>query len=229
MMLYNVRMGLLGLCVVPVILFPGVAQAGWLEFFFPSLRDQDLEPVRTLTAPFADTAPADLSTLPTASSLPVLPENKVPLDQPHRSTSDLAEWITMAVSEILTFKNADMQAIIDANKKYFDPNGQAQFQTFMTENNMTKVLETGRFNMHAFVKQTPLLLNEGNVDGRFRWLYEVPVMITYLDRSTKGYTKETRPVNQELVLTIQIGRTPDLAVGKDVVIERWTGKLRGTP
>jgi Type-IV b secretion system, inner-membrane complex component len=204
------------------------AQAGWLEFFFPSLRNTVDQPSRTLVAPFAEQGQA-IEKLPTATSLPELPENRIPLDQAHRSASEMAEWLTMSVSEVLTFKNANLNDVLEQNKKYFDANGQAQFVAFMNEKNMTKVLETGNFNMHPFVQQTPLVLNQGVVDGRYRWLFEVPVMVSYLERGTKGYTKNTKPVNQEIVLTLQIGRTTDLSAGKDVVIERWTGKLRGAP
>jgi hypothetical protein len=206
--------------------FASPAQAGWLEFFFPSLRNTVDQPSRTLVAPFAEQAQA-IETLPTATSLPALPENKIPLDQAHRSPSEMAEWLMTSVSEVLTFKNANISDVLEKNKRHFDTNGQAQFIAFMNENNMTKVLETGNFNMHPFVQQTPLLLNQGVVDGRYRWLFEVPVMVSYLDRAAKGYTKDTKPVNQEIVLTLQVGRTSDLSAGKDVVIERWTGKLRG--
>lgn len=213
---------LISACVSPV----AARAEGWLEFFIPALRNRIDEPSRTLTAPFAEQATKSAAPLPTATSIPELPENKVPLDQAHRTTEQIGEWLTMAVSEALTFQKADYKDSLNASLRHFDESGKAQYMAFLDENGIVKILESNRFYISGFTQSMPLLLNEGVVDGRFRWLYEVPVMITYLDRAaTKGY-KEAQPVNQNMSLTIQVGRTSDLSAGKDVAIERWTGKVQ---
>jgi hypothetical protein len=94
---------------------------------------------------------------------------------------------------------------------------------FYRKNGLTKVLESKKYYIRSFVQETPLLLNEGTVEGRYRWLYEVPVMISYMDRNMHGY-KDVQPVSQTITLKIQVGRAADQS--KDILIESWTGKVQ---
>ncbi len=210
------------------------AQAGLLEFFFPSLKKAEYDPSKTMQAPFAlDEKTRDqvmreqLLQDPNAVKNPppkfALPENNIPLDQPHRHSIEIAKWLTTGLSEVMTFDRGDYSARLEGASKYFTVAGKEQYIKFLTDNNILKVLESGKYEVRSFVQEDPLLLNEGAVNGTFHWLFEVPVMVSYVERGTKNY-KNVEPVNQPVVLTVQIGRTATDNQGVGVLIERFEGR-----
>jgi hypothetical protein len=210
-----------------VVLAPVPASAKvspWVTFFFPSLKDDSDDPSKTLTAPFADKPAAAQLPAPPVTNVR-LPENKIPLDTPHRNDKQMGDWVETAVSEALTFDKPNSQDSLNNNLKYFDEGGKQQYMAFLQDNSVLNVLQSGKFNIRGFAEEKPNLLNEGAVDGRYRWLFEVPIMVTYMDRNMKGY-KDAQPVNQMMSVQVQVGRTADVTSGKDVVIEHWIGRVQ---
>ncbi len=180
--------------------------------------------MKTLQAPFAmdpDAKPPEEAPDPTKVSLP---ENSTPLDQPHRDGKEISEWVTTAISEALTFDQQSYEPVLVANAKLFTADGNKQYVTFLTDNNIIKVLQSKKFYVRSFVLDAPLLLNEAPVGGTYRWLYEVPVMLSYMEYGVTDY-KKLEPINQKLMLTVQIGRVTDRK-GMAVLIERWDGKVQ---
>lgn len=191
-----------------------------LEFFFPSLQKVDNTPAETLVAPFADPGVKSAKGSPEG-----LPENAVPLNVPHRNTAQIADWAVMAASEAMTFDKDDYNESFKSTEKYFTPAARQQYLTFLKDTHIMNVIESKKFFLRGFVQDVPMLLNEGNVEGRYRWLYEVPVMLTYMDRNMQGY-KNSDPANQQMTLNIQVGRTSNLETGHDIAVEIWTGKVQ---
>ncbi|MCB1563721.1 MAG: DotI/IcmL family type IV secretion protein [Alphaproteobacteria bacterium] len=196
---------------------PSPAQAGIFEFFFGKAKDDGPDPLQTGVAPFAydPSKPAE--------ALKSLPESTVPLNLPHRSPAHLVEWVTTASSEVLTFEKSDYRAEIKDRKDRFDSNGLREYVAFLQERNIIKILEDGTFQVRSFVEEPPLLLNEGVVDGRYHWLYELPMMVSYMDRNMKTY-KKADAVNQHIILKVQIGRSADGSGIDGLKIEHFSGR-----
>lgn len=205
-----------------VIIVPSSAEAGWLEFFFPSLAVKEPDPSETLQAPFA----ADPNTEgPAAAPGTSLPVNAVPLDKPHRSVTTVGEWVQGVLPEIMTIAGADYKAELEKTAPYFDKIGRQEFMTFLQEKGIQRVLDSKRFHVRGFVQDVPFLLNEGELDGSYRWLFEIPVMVTYLDSSMVDY-KNADPVSQRIILTVQAGRSHQAQNSEGLLIERWSGKVQ---
>ncbi len=207
------------------------AQAGWLEFFFPSLRKKEYDPTYTMQAPFAvdeETRNKQVAD-PNASRPPppkhVMPENNTPLNQPHRDNQEISEWLTNVLSDAMTFDKPDYNALIKIDEQYFTEGGKGQYKQFLASTSMLKILDSGKYDVRSFVQGQPLLLNEGAVNGSYRWLYEVPMMMSYVERGAKSY-KNLEPVNQQVILTVQVGRVPGVMEGIAILIERWDGKVQ---
>lgn len=202
-----------------LLVYAPVAQAGLMEFFFPSLKEVQPDPSETLQAPFAD------ETLQAERDIEKghLPENAIDLDKPHRDNASIRDWVVTAVSEAMMFESADSQADLAAHKASFDASGWKEYNAFLEEKGITKVLQTKRFQVRSFVEDVPLILNEGAVGGSYRWLFEVPVMVSYLERDLQSY-KNVEPVNQHMVVTVQVGRKKDAGNAEGILIEHWAGK-----
>lgn len=224
MVLKNILIAL----IVAAILAPQAAHAvDWVGFFFPSLRQAEPDPSSTLIAPFAN--PKDIQAGPVQPGVKPenrLPENRVPLDTPHRTVDQVGKWLEMAVSEALTLKSgAALDESLKSNMAHFDAGGAAQYRAFLDGGKVIDTLRGGRYRMNGMSQDVPLLLNQGAVDGRYRWLFEVPVIVTYIESDADGY-KNAKPITQSLMITVQVGRTADLSQGRDLVIERWSARAR---
>lgn len=218
------------LCSFILVSMPAPAQANWIEFFFPMLKDTSDDPSNTLRAPFAEKLEgeevetgegADGTAKVNAQSQSTL---TVPLHLSHRSDREIAQWVTTAVSEAITFEDADYKAEMDEHKKIFDDKGWEQLQIFLADTNMIKVIESDRYQMRSYVRGIPILLNEGAVSKRYRWLYEVTANISYLERNVSDY-KDVEPQNRTVKVIVQIGRTKDADNEQGLLIERWDGKV----
>ncbi|MCE7887449.1 MAG: hypothetical protein DYH13_08135 [Alphaproteobacteria bacterium PRO2] len=212
------------------------ARAGLLEFFFPSTRKKEYDPTYTMQAPFAVDEEARKKQIeqqsdPNATRPPppkhAMPENNTPLNQPHRDNGEISAWLTNSLSEAMTFDQGNYREMLKADEKYFNETGKAEYLKFLTDHNIMKVIESEKFDVRSFVLGQPLLLNEGAVNGVYRWLYEVPMMVSYMERGAKSY-KDLEPVNQQLTLTVQVGRIAGVMDGTAILIERWNGKAQQT-
>jgi hypothetical protein len=222
----SLRIVLAFVCVLSFTGFVCVppAQANIWEFFFPSLRALEPDPSQTLQAPFAEQDAQQQG--PSDTQAKQDPNMYVPLKLPHLTDAAVSEWVVTSVSDALTFSSEDYTADLARIKPYFDDTGYAEFTAFLQEKRIVEVLTSKQFFMRSFVQSIPLLLNEGAVAEHYRWLYEVPVMMTYMDRGMKDY-KGSQPVTQRMIITLQIGRTSQPT--KDAAglrIERWSGKTQ---
>ncbi len=201
---------------------PAYAKKGFLEALLPGIfgkKDDGPKPEETLVAPFAYEPPPVAEGQKSEESI-------LPLDVAHRGTREIGGWLMHTLSESMTFEGENYQEKMAKTELYFDDVGRREYLTFLQESGIGEVLQTQKYNVRSFVRQAPLLLNEGAVEGRYRWLYEATLMASYMDREMKNYGKKASPVNQMINITIQVGRSKDARGEQEVFIERWTGKMR---
>lgn len=189
------------------------AMFGWMD-----PPDNSPDPAQTLEAPFAYKG----SEKPDAIGIEQPKKSAiVPLQHAHTNEAAIGKWLIEAVSESMSHQIGGAD-VYEKNKGYFAPSGLAQFKQFMKDNNIQKVIDSKRFNIRSFVKESPLLLNSGSAENRFRWLYEVPLMVSYMDAEKFNY-KEDEPVNQHIALTVQVGRVEQAGNPLGILIETWSG------
>ncbi len=196
-----------------------LAKGGLIEFFFPMLKAEGPDPAKTLEAPFADKEAIK------NDKQPALADN-VPLNLPHRSDKQIASWLTGTVADTLTFDKIDPQDDYNEIRKFFDDKGWQQFNDYLVESKVQAVLDSRRYSLRSFVEEPPLLINKGEVSGVYKWLYEVPVMVTYLAAGQTKYDgAKQEPVTQTIIVKLQIARTGNPDDGDGLVIESWSGRL----
>lgn len=210
----------LGLIVLPL----ASAQAGLLEFLFPTLRNSGPDPSQTLQAPFAN-PPAASEAEQGAPAVIALPENDIPIDKPHRSSQAVGEWAMTVVNESMTFISDAPAQELQASKKNFKTEGRQQYEAFLQQNNIIKVLQSGTFYIRSFADNAPLLRTEGVAGGAYKWVFDVPLTVSYMKRNEKDYRKAT-PINQDMTITVQVGRSKEAGNEEGVLIERWSGKVK---
>lgn len=148
------------------------------------------------------------------------------LHNPHRTALEISQWLETAIPEIMTFASKDSTQDLKNKEPYFDEYGLANFQEFLEQTKLMTIIQSGQYNTRTYVHDIPVLLNEGLVDGRYRWLYEVPVAVSYMDRSVDNY-EEAEAVNQYFSLTVQVGRVYAEQADNEhhLLFESWSGKV----
>lgn len=214
-----------------VAVAPVSAQAGLLEFLFPMLKKKEVDPALTLKAPFAEDAPKEYSVFDLDQPVKIepgkiqpLPENSIPLERPHRSAVQVGEWVAAQTAAMLTFENEDYNKDIEATAPFFDTAGREQYLKFLQDFSIIKALEVKRYAVRSFIKDPPLLLSEGAAAGRYHWLYQVTVTMSYLDKTSKDY-KHAKATNYPLTIKIQVGRSASAKDPSGLVVEHWSGKV----
>ncbi len=203
-----------------VVASPSAKANEFFDFFFPS-APKGPNPAVTLKAPFAneDAVIEEMDASGNAS-------NQTPLHLRHRTNDIITMWVQTLIPDMISYKAQDYNRQYVDKSKGFDKAGLAEYVKFLNERNFVKTLKTGRYDIAGFIKDYPVLLNEGAVDGSYRWLYQVNIMVTYIESGVKNYAeiKDGEAVSQEFVLTFQIGRSREAANEHGLLIESWSVK-----
>ena len=177
------------------------------------------DPSDRMIAPFEpDTALLS----PAERILNPLPVNAASLERAHRSSADLAAWLQMAIPETLSFNSDSYQEHLTVLGRGFSPAALSEYNTWVTATGILDALKGNALQLNGFVTDTPFLLNEGVVAGRYRWLFEVPVMVSFVPRDTKDYRGKVDVETRRLIITLQLGRVLVSSLPDNVMIETWS-------
>ncbi len=199
---------------------PTNANAGFWEFFFPTV-DNKPKPSETLRAPFAN-EDAVIEDLDAKGN----PQKQIPLHLRHRPNKIITQWVKNTVPLLLTYKADKYEQEYAKKVVNFNKVGLDEYVNFLHRKNIIKSLKTGKYNVTGIVQGYPVIINEGAVDGRYRWVYKMDLLITYFDRGLKKYdkVKDGDTLTQEYSLTIQVGRHKGVDNEHSVLIETWSVK-----
>ena len=203
-----------------IISFTPEANAGWLDFLFPQ-TETGPDPSETLRAPFAD-EDAVIEDLDHKGN----PEKAIPLHLRHRPNTVITKWVQNTIPFMLTYKAATYEKEYGQKVTNLNKVGAEEYVKFLQGKNILKTLKTGRYNVTGIIQDYPVIVNEGAVDGHYRWLYKVNVLITYFDSNLKQYTREKEgdTITQEFEITMQIGRAKGVDNEHGILIETWDVK-----
>ena len=156
------------------------------------------------------------------------PQDITPLHLRHRPNTTITRWVQETVPVVLSYKAQNYQAQYKDKTGYFSPAGAKAYLAFLKEADFLKTLKTGRYDISGFVRDYPVILNEGPVAGRYRWVYKMNIMVTYMPGGAKNYTdiKDGGAVSKKFTVTAQIGRSKAARGDHGIVIETWDVKAK---
>ncbi len=128
------------------------------------------------------------------------------LTRPHRTSTELQNWVSLAVSEGLMLDARNYTRQVAAVRGHYSADGYEDFQTYLTEADLQKTLEASDLRVSMIVEQPPLLLNEGVVGDSYRWLFQMPVTVSYTPRLANEYRPGDTANARKLTIRVQIGR-----------------------
>jgi len=189
------------------------------EFLFPTLKKEGAKPEQTLRAPFAneDAVIEDLDSDGNASEF-------IDLNTRHRTNLVMTRWIEQVVPKFVTYEGETYRDEFQKNITQFNAIGAKEYLTFLQDQNIIKTLQTGRYQVAGFVSNYPVIINEGPVSGHYRWLYQMDIMLTFLDGGADVYKNNNAndSISREYTLNMQIGRAEGADNEHGVLVETWS-------
>lgn len=192
--------------------------------FFPLTAKAQVGPP-PVVAPF----PTD-KTAPTVSSSRLMSiydseaaRDNVPLDKPHRTGEQLVTWTEDRVTAAMNINPAQWDQHLKILQPDFAAYGLQEYQAYLQSSGILDVLKAQNMRVNAIMDGTATLLSEGALSGSYRWLYQVPLMLSYYDADTRTAKGQGGKVqNRKVTIRVQIGRSGASQNDDDIMIERWS-------
>lgn len=140
----------------------------------------------------------------------------VPLDQPNMTTPALMSWVAQAATDVMTFGFHDYQRRLQDASQHFTRHGWESFTSALAKSRIIEGVEQAQQVVTAAPRSAPVLTQEGVINGRYRWVVELPLMVTY----RAGNQNRTDNLNVQ----IAVERMPSLENPVGVGIEQWIAR-----
>lgn len=143
----------------------------------------------------------------------------VPLERANMGTADLLSWATQAATETMTFGFHDYQRRLQNSSRYFTRTGWEHFAEALQKSRTIESVEASSQVVSAEPRSAPTLLDEGALNGRYRWVVNLPLTVRYQG----GSAGRTDQLNVILI----IERVPSLESPSGVGIAQWVARGNG--
>lgn len=154
----------------------------------------------------------------------ILPEQRsLPLEKAHRTNKELQNWLSMVISESLSFDKQSYSGVAKNIRPYYTNSGFRQYLDYLKSADIINNIKSNNYQMSVYVEDPPLLQNSLAIEGIYRWLYQIPVTISFLPRNVGNLTYGNKDmVNRKLTLNVQIRRIKLPDDPNALEIESWT-------
>jgi intracellular multiplication protein IcmL len=136
------------------------------------------------------------------------------LETPNMNMPTLRAWVQRAATEIMTFGFNDFDRRFNETKHNFTPEGWESFRAAMIESGLIQQVQEAQQILTAIPREEPTLYQEGVESGRYKWVFDLPLLVTYRAGSAKK--TDLMPVR----ITIERMPTRDNPTG--IGISHWT-------
>lgn len=137
----------------------------------------------------------------------------LPLNQPNLSTPALLSWVAQATTEVMTFGFNDYRRRLQEASRSFTKTGWESFTKALQQSRIIETVETNQQVITAAPSGAPIVESEGMNNGRYQWIIQLPLVVTYQSGSK---TRSSR-----LLVTLVVVRVPRLESPNGIGIEQW--------
>ncbi len=122
-------------------------------------------------------------------------------------------WVAQATTEVMTFGFHDYRRRLQEASRNFTKVGWGSFTAALEKSRIIEMVEANLQVVTAAPRSAPILVSEGLVAGRYQWIVEMPLTVTYLAGN------KTRTDN--FLVRLVVVRVPKLESPNGVGIEQW--------
>jgi len=139
-----------------------------------------------------------------------------PLDEPNMNDAAIVSWAARAASDIMTFGFHDYQKRLQESSTYFTRRGWQSFTEALDRSRVMEGVQKTQQVVTAAPKSAPVIVQQGLIDGIYRWIVELPLIVTY----QSGTAQQSDTLNVELVIV----RVSTLDSPSGVGIQQWIAR-----
>jgi len=136
-----------------------------------------------------------------------------PLNLPNLDTPALLSWVATAASDTMSFSYLNYQKELQDASKHFTKTGWESFTGAMQKAHILDGVQAQQQIVTAAPRQAPIIVQQGVLNGRYRWLVKMPLTVKYQSG------KDSRTDQWQLQLVIE--RVPSLENPSGVGIAQW--------
>lgn len=148
-------------------------------------------------------------------------EKRQDLSSSHRTIKEIELWTQNAAIEVLTFSKGDHEERFAEFKPYFTKAGWKKYTDYIEKTAVLKTIKTSNYSLNSIVKGGSRVVNKGAINGKYRWLVEVPVIMSFFKISPDDKLNVRAAQGGQVLLTIQVGRAEKGYDTDGLLIENW--------
>ena len=137
----------------------------------------------------------------------------IALNQPNLSTAALTSWVAQASTEIMTFGHNDYRRRLQEASSFFTRQGWQSFTKALEEASFIETVTANKQVISAAPRGAPIVLQEGIVNGRYQWIVQFPLSLTFESGSKKN--------NRNIIVTAEVVRVSRLESPNGVGFNSW--------
>lgn len=140
----------------------------------------------------------------------------VPLNESNLNDSALIAWASRAAVDVMTFGFHDYQRRLQESSTHFTRRGWQSFTAALDASRIMETVEKSQQVVTATPRSAPVIIQQGLVNGIYRWIIEMPLIVTY----QSGTTQRTDTINVRLTIV----RVSTLDSPNGVGIQQWIAR-----
>ncbi len=137
----------------------------------------------------------------------------IALSEPNMSPPALMSWVAQSATEVMTFGFNDYRRRLQESSRNFTRRGWESFTQALQKSRIIEMVEANQQVVTAAPQGAPILESQGLVAGRYQWVIQLPVVLTYQSGSLSR--------SDNLLITIVVVRVPRLESPNGIGIEQW--------
>ena len=137
----------------------------------------------------------------------------IALSEPNMSAPALMSWVAQSATEVMTFGFNDYRRRLQESSRNFTRRGWESFTQALQRSRIIEMVEANQQVVTAVPQGAPILESQGLVAGRYQWIIQIPMVLSYQAGSA------TR--SDSLLVTVVVVRVPRLESPNGIGIEQW--------
>jgi intracellular multiplication protein IcmL len=123
-------------------------------------------------------------------------QQMVGLAEPNLNKAALISWLGAATTEIMTFNFLNYDEVFGKSKRYFSKDGWESFSDALLKSGILKSVTDYQQVITSIPREQPTVVAEGVIEGQYRWVMNVTLIMTI----KAGSKKNTKGNNVMVIL-----------------------------